>query len=150
MIIDTLDRLPLYEALHPRIKQVCEFLRHQDLAALPVGRTIIDGDRLFVNIDEVTPKTREEGILETHREMIDIQIPITGDETHGYAPHIALSDATCDNPESDYTLYPIHQTQEFFLLRPGQFVIYLPGEGHAPAISSKPLRKAIFKLRNNN
>lgn len=150
MIIDTLDRLPLYAALHPLIADVCRFLETHDLAALPVGRTVIDGERLFVNIDEVTPKTREEGILETHRKMIDIQIPITCDETHGYAPNAALSDATCDNPECDYTLYPIHQVQEFFLLRPGQFVIYLPGEGHAPAISSQPLRKAIFKLRNNN
>lgn len=148
MIIDTLERLPLYGAMHPLIPQVCNFIKEHDLNALPVGRTVIDGDCLFVNIDLVTPKTRQEGVLETHQAMIDIQIPLTGEETHGYTPSSSLPTTPYD-AERDCTLFPIDYVQEFFRLRPGQFVIYFPGEGHAPAISTQSIRKAIFKLRNN-
>lgn len=149
MIIDTIEHLPLYGAMHPLIPQVCDFLREHDLNTLPVGRTVIEDDHLFVNIDMVTPKTRQEGVLETHEAMIDIQIPLTGEETHGYALGETLPSMPYD-AERDCTLYPIDYVQEFFNLRPGQFVIYFPGEGHAPAISSQPLRKAIFKLQNKN
>lgn len=149
MIIDTLDRLPLYGALHPLIAQVCDFLKEHNLEDLPVGRTIFDEDLFFVNIDLVEPKTCQEAILETHRDMIDIQIPLTGEETHGYAPSNTLPAKDYD-AQRDCTLYPIDYVQTFFILQPGQFVIYLPGEGHAPAISTQPLRKAIFKLRNKH
>lgn len=147
MIIDTLDRLKCYEGMHPLIKEVCSFLATHNLDCLPVGKTIImDDDQLFVNIDLVDPKERKDGILETHRRMIDIQIPITSIETHGFATGESLPVMPYDEAR-DCTLFPISLVQNFFTVKPGQFVIYLPGEGHAPAICEKSMRKAIFKLR---
>lgn len=146
MIIDTIDRLQEYSDLNPYINMVCEFLKSHDLEKLPLGKTQILGNDLFVNKDSVTPKTKEEAILETHQQMIDIQIPLSGDEEHGYCPKKSLPEEHY-NEEKDMSLYPIEHAQFFFKLCPGQFVIYLPGEGHAPAVTKEPLQKVIFKLR---
>ena len=37
--------------------------------------------------------------------------------------------------------------QAYFNVCPGQFVLYLPGEGHAPAITTNLLKKAVFKVK---
>lgn len=144
--MDVIEHLEQYEALNPLFGNVVEFLQTHDLEALPLGKIVICGEDLYVNIVETQPKSKEEALVETHRRMIDIQIPISGVETHGYAPLSALEEAEYQ-PQDDITFHtrPAHN---FFTVLPGQFVIYFPQDGHAPAITPSVLRKAIFKVKN--
>jgi YhcH/YjgK/YiaL family protein len=79
--------------------------------------------------------------------MADIQIPISCEETFGYSPVSDLPAAEYDS-EKDYTLYGDTKPQTYVTVKPGQFVIFFPQDGHAPCIIDKPeIKKAIFKVR---
>ena len=145
MILDTLPNLQQYAALNPLFAAVLRFLEQHDLNSLPTGRHDIQGDDLYVNIQDAKARTRQEARLEAHQQMIDIQIPLSDSEEMGYSPLSSLSQAPYD-AASDIAFYD-EAPESYFRVSPGQFVIFFPQDGHAPAISPNGLRKAIFKVR---
>ena len=50
MICDTLQHLVRYRGLHPNLDTAIDYLLTHDLAALPLGRTEVDGDKVFINL----------------------------------------------------------------------------------------------------
>lgn len=146
MIVDTIDNFGKYVAVNPLFKEVAEFLKQNDLSTLEPGKHIIDGDRLFVNVATAKGREPDEAVIETHKRMIDIQIPLSGQETYGYTP-------LCDLPEGEYnevkdiTKLPGIAAQSYVTCSPGMFAIFFPQDGHAPCISSEvELKKVIFKV----
>ena len=148
MIIDTLDNLAKYEGINPLIKDVVAFIRNNDLEAMEPGKHVIKGSDLFVNIALAKGRTPDEAVLETHVNMIDIQIPLDGPETFGYTPLSHLPKAEY-NAEKDITKYGDLMAESFVDCQPGMFAIFFPQDGHAPCISMAPeIKKAIFKVKN--
>lgn len=147
MIIDTLDNLAKYEAINPLFKDVVEFIRKNDLATMEAGKYPIKDKDLFVNITTAKGKAPDEAVLETHINMIDIQIPLDAPETFGYTPLCRLPE-TPYNAEKDITKYPDLMAESFIDCQPGMFAIFFPQDGHAPCISMAPeIKKAIFKVK---
>ncbi|MCR4603980.1 MAG: YhcH/YjgK/YiaL family protein [Prevotella sp.] len=147
MIIDTLDNLASYEALNPYFKDVVDFLKKNDLNKLEAGKYQIKGGDLFVNITMAKGRTPDAAVLETHRKMIDIQIPLDGPETFGYTPLCRLPEEEY-NAEKDITKYGDIMAESFVDCQPGMFAIFFPQDGHAPCISMAPeIKKAIFKVK---
>ena len=146
MIIDTLDNFGKYVALNPLFAEVEKFMQENNLEAMEEGKYPIKDKDLFVNITTAKGKEPEEAVLETHRKMIDIQIPLDGDETYGYTPLSDLPEAEY-NAEKDITKYQ-NMAQSFIDCKPGMFAIFFPQDGHAPCISLAPeIKKAIFKVK---
>lgn len=146
MVIDTLDNLEKYESLNPLFSKVVEFIKKNDLKTLATGKTLIAGDDLFVNITTANGKSPEEAILETHKKMIDIQIPLSSAETYGYTPLCLLPEAEY-NAGKDITKYE-GAAQSYVTAEPGSFAIFFPQDGHAPCIcAEKEIKKAIFKIK---
>ena len=50
MIVDTLDKLSMYEQLNPLFKDVIAFIKENDLNTLEEGKHVIKEGELFVNI----------------------------------------------------------------------------------------------------
>ena len=147
MIIDTIENLGKYVALNPLFADVVEFLKNNDLQTIEEGKHFIKDKDLFVNIQVAKGKTQDAAVLETHIEMIDIQIPITCEETFGYTPLCDLPDFEY-NAEKDITKYGETKAQTYVTVKPGQFVIFFPQDGHAPCIINQPeIKKAIFKVK---
>ena len=147
MVIDTLDNLGKYVGMNPLFADVVEFLKANDLNRMEDGKYPIRDKELFVNITTAKGRTREAAVLETHREMIDIQIPLDTDETFGYTPLCDLPDYEY-NAEKDITKYGDTLAQTYVTCRPGQMAIFFPQDGHAPCISEKEgIKKAIFKVK---
>lgn len=86
MVIDKLENIEKYVSLNPLFAQAVEFLKSRDLNTLELGKTELKGKDLLVNVTETKPKTKEQARLETHRDFIDIQIPLSGTEIMGYTP----------------------------------------------------------------
>ena len=146
MIIDTLDNLAKYEGVNPLFKDVVAFLRDHDLNALEPGKHLIKDKDLFVNITTAKGRTPDAAVLETHINMIDIQIPLDAAETYGYTPLCDLPEAEY-NAEKDITKYE-GMAQSFVECQPGMFAIFFPQDGHAPCISmASEIKKAIFKVK---
>lgn len=145
MIIDTLDNLERYESLNPLFTLVTEFLHTHEPASLPLGRIVLKEGELWVNVVEAGVKTREEAKLETHDKMIDIQLPLTGEEEMGYHPRAMLAPAPYD--ESDDISFYEEKPSGYVKLKPGMFAVFFPEDGHAPAITPTGLKKIIIKVR---
>ena len=147
MIIDTLDNLGKYTALNPLFADVVAFLKDHDLNTMEEGKYPIKDKNLFVNITTAKGRTKEAAVLETHIDMIDIQIPLDTEETYGYTPLQDLP-AFEYNAEKDITKYGDTLAQTYVTCRPGQMAIFFPQDGHAPCIIDEPeIKKAIFKVK---
>lgn len=148
MVIDTIKNLEKYIGMNPLFADVVKFIKENDLNALEPGKHYIKDKDLFVNITTAKGKTKEEAVMETHREMIDIQIPLDADETYGYIPLEDMPE-TEYNAEKDITKYPGLMGTSYATCRPGMMAIFFPQDGHAPCISdAAEIKKAIFKVRN--
>jgi YhcH/YjgK/YiaL family protein len=146
VVIDTLSRGSRYARMHPLFARAFEFLRSTDLAALPAGRTTIDGDRLYVSIDHTMGRGRDGARLEIHRKYIDIQVAIAGVEEIGWR---ALS--TCADPAGPFAIdrdvgFFYDRPDTWLTLHPGHFAMFFPEDAHAPLAGLGPLRKAIAKV----
>ena len=147
MIIDTLENLGKYAALNPLFADVVEFLKTHDLQAMEPGKYPIKDNDLFVNLQVAKQRTKDTAFLESHVEMIGIQIPVTAAETFGYSPLCELP-AFEYNAEKDITKYGDTKPQTFVTVNPGQFAIFFPQDGHMPCITDVPeIKKAIFKVK---
>ena len=147
MIIDTLDNLGKYIALNPLFADVVEFLKTHDLQTMEAGSYPIKDKDVALKLSLTKQRTKETAFLETHIDMVDIQVPITCAETFGYSP-------LCDLPAFEYdaandiTKYGDTKPQTYVTVNPGQFVIFFPQDGHAPCIIEEPeIKKAIFKVK---
>jgi YhcH/YjgK/YiaL family protein len=147
MIIDTIDNLGKYVVLNPLFADVVEFLKDHDLQTLEPGKYPIKDKDAFLNLQVAKQRTKNTAFLETHIEMIDIQIPISCAETFGYTPLQDLPDFEY-NAEKDITKYGDTKAQTYVTVNPGQFAIFFPQDGHAPCITDTPeIKKAIFKIK---
>ena len=146
MILDTLPNADRYAALHPAFARAFAFLRENDLAALATGRHVIDGDRLYVSIDEREGRGHDGARLEFHRRYIDIQLVIAGAEEMGWR---ALADCRAPSgpfaAEKDIGFYD-DRPDTWLAVPPGHFTIFFPEDAHAPLAAAGPVRKAIVKV----
>ncbi len=147
MILDTLDRLESYGYISPLMDKVLDFFRKTDLTTLKPGRIDLQGDDLFVNVNRQDAQTRDEAPIEAHQEYIDIQVPISSDEEMGFisAPFMPAP-SKAYNADRDVAFYP-GLCDTYLNVRKGMFVVFFPGEGHAPAITRDGILKLIVKIR---
>ena len=146
MIIDKIENLKNYVGVNRHCSKVIEFLEANDLNALENGKHEIDGPDCFVNIMDTKGKTKEEAVMETHRRMLDIQIPLDADETYGYTPTADLPKAEY-NEAKDVTKYPGVQGESFITCHPGMMAVFLPEDGHQPCIgTAENIHKAVIKI----
>lgn len=136
MIKDRINNAHQYDDLHPNFRSVLEILQSLNLDALQPGHIELDGNYVYININETKSKNKEEAKLESHRRYIDIQMPLSGKETFGMK-----STTNCTNPigefdtERDILFYEDTPT-EYITLNKGEFVIFFPDDAHAPCINT--------------
>ena len=148
MIIDHLANLSAYASLNEYIPTVIEYISTHDMIAMPPGHYPIVGDDVYVNIDESNERTQAEAVIEFHRRMADIQLPLSIDETYGYAS-LALAHGHGYDESHDIGFAPDVAPQGYVTCQPGMFAIFFPQDGHAPLIGNPDyvIKKAIFKIK---
>ena len=147
MIISNLNDSERIESLHPLFKAAFAYIKSHDLLNMPLGRIELDGDRLFINNAESTLVEKDKQIIEVHRQYIDIHVPLNGMETIGWKTLADLSVVDkAYNAEGDFGTYT-EPASTYVTLKPGQFLIAWPEDGHAPIIGEGTLRKAIIKVK---
>ena len=147
MIIDRLENIEKYASLNPLFAQAVEFLKSHDLKTLELGKTELKGKDLLVNVTETKPKTKEQARIETHRDFIDIQIPVSGVELMGYTPACDCKPADAPyNAEKDITFFE-GLTDSYIEVKPGMFAIFFPQDGHAPGVTPDGVKKVIVKVK---
>jgi len=147
MIIDTLNNLEKYVSLNPLLADAVAFIKEHDLNKLEPGKYVIKEGELFVNVQDAKSKTPDTAVMEYHKKMIDIQIPLSADETYGYTPVEKLPE-TDFNEEKDVAKISDVIADSYIDCAPGMFAMFFPQDGHAPCISNyETLRKAVVKMK---
>jgi len=146
MIVDSLKNAASVRTLNPLFKQAFEFIQKNDLSEMEPGKTILDGDKLFISVMEIDGKPAEAAKIESHRKYIDIQVVISGVETMGWAAIEHCTDAIEPyDTEKDLQFFTNKPTSNITVY-PGEFAIFFPEDGHAPGIGNGPIKKAVVKV----
>ena len=148
MILDSLKNSALYENVNPRMKKAFALIASTDWTAMEPGIHELDGKDIYVNVMERELKQKPDAKLEIHNEYIDIQVLVTGrEESFGWSDRKDLKLPQGDfNAEKDIQFFD-DVPQTYYTLRPGQFTVLFPEDGHAPMVGEGTVRKIIVKVR---
>lgn len=132
---------------NPNYLKALEYIGNTDLGELEAGKHVIDGDNLFVNIVDSQMKTPEQARLEVHDKYIDIQVPLSGEESFGVKPRRECVEADGEfNTEKDILFYK-DKDWTTVTVKPGEAITFDPDTAHAPLIGEGIIHKAIFKVK---
>ena len=143
--------------LNPRFPKAFEFLRRNDLATMKAGTYVLEEGRAgeksplyaMVQDADLSPFAGETQHAEAHAKYIDIQMPISGDETFGFYD-LDPSDPTFSFDEVKDIGFVDVSTKPM-TLKPGEFAVFLPPRGaHVPCMSltgPRKIRKVVIKVR---
>ncbi len=135
MIIDHLDKAPIYHNLGPRLATALAYLPRCDFNSMEDGRYDIDGDNIFALVQRYETRNQTaESRWEVHRRYIDVQYVVAGAEKMGYAHAASLIPATSYDSARDIQF--LHGTGDFYSLSKGFFTIFFPADAHLPGLSN--------------
>lgn len=151
MIYDKLKNCAQYAGLSPYFKRAFDYLAAADWAALPVGRYDIDGDNVYLLVQEKRLSPWEQGVWEGHRRYADIQMVIEGAELLGVRTTEGLEIARSYDPQKDALLFRPDAEGIALPLEQGDFAVLFPGDAHRPGIlqpgGAPNSRRAVLKVR---
>ncbi|MFZ3406110.1 N-acetylneuraminate anomerase [Vibrio chagasii] len=127
-----------------------EFLTNKGLDSFGVGRHDINGDLMFVNVMSFDTAHEGEKLAEVHREYIDLQVLIHGEEKIKFAlsnqPHQAETEY---NANDDFYLVSSMDSPSSLVLTPGCFAVFFPEQPHKPGCClqfPQHIKKAVVKI----
>lgn len=151
MVKDLLALADRYRSLGPRFARAFDFARATDFTALaddtyPVGGPE-DENGVRALVQRYSTKPASAGRWEAHRTHIDLQMVVQGEEYVGVAP---LARLTPEPYDADRDLLWLTGEGDRVTLRPGEFVLLWPEDGHMPGMAiGEPCQvlKVVFKIR---
>ena len=138
--------------LHPVLAEALTLAlaaRPQDKAP---GRYELRSENLFMNVMAFVPLPPKGKKAELHQRYIDIQLLLTGEERSFYGT--IGSARQCDEwrAEDDYQLCAEIAHEQSVTLKPGMFLVFMPGEPHKPGCvitESAEIKKVVIKVRSD-
>ncbi len=139
------------EAFVPVIRQAINYFRTTNFTSIETGKYEIQGDDIFVMIQNPTTVTQSEQKIEGHEKYIDVQFLIEGEEEIIYVSRktegLVASEEYIEN--KDIAFYQHVEHEIAVSLIPGMFVILFPSDLHRPVCSSTggtKIKKAVMKI----
>ena len=130
MILDQWSNLIRYAGLGSGFETAVRFLADKKPEDFSQGKLAVDGERVYISVREADLTGRPER-WEAHRRYADIQILLDGREAIVYAPATEAEPSVAYDGGKDIEFYEGVQGLRC-ALKPGDFMIFFPGELHAP------------------
>ncbi|MEG1419900.1 MAG: N-acetylneuraminate anomerase [Citrobacter sp.] len=114
------------------------------------GHYELKGDDLFMNVMQFVTQPPQEKKAELHERYIDIQLLLSGEERILFGMTDSARQCEEMHVEDDYQLCSQIADEQSIVLKPGRFVIFMPGEPHKPGcVVEEPveIKKAVIKVR---
>ncbi len=145
MIVCPWNELNRYAPILPGIEEVLKTV--EELTDFtPRTIPLSGGNKILVQ--QGTTKDAATQKVETHRNYLDIQYIVTGEETVGWAPTATLTPADEYNPVKDKQMYvgPV----DFMRIGQGYCYVVYPEDGHMPGVhldAPHTYTKLVVKLK---
>ncbi|MEJ3967180.1 N-acetylneuraminate anomerase [Citrobacter braakii] len=149
MMSDELRSLPS-AGLHPVLQQALTLAVAANPQEKTPGRYELQGDNIFMNVMQFATQSPEQKKAELHREYIDIQVLLSGEERILFGMTDSARQCEEMHIEDDYQLCSQIADEQAMVLKPGRFVIFMPGEPHKPGcVVQAPvdIKKVVIKVR---
>ncbi len=146
MILDHIANAKRYETISPAFAAAMRFLSEHRGGGLAEGRHPISDDA-YAMVKSYTTKAPANCKFEAHRDYIDVQYVVFGDERMGWAP---LSKMTADSYDAAKDFAAVSGKGELYPLHAGEFMILFPDDAHMPNVSAGTpctVEKIILKIR---
>lgn len=147
MIYDKLINMGLYKGMNKNLDTAIDFILSHDLNELPMGKTIIDGDKVYINVMDAKASPVKERSYEIHKNYMDIQMDLIGIE------RIDTGDCTrMEFGEYDETKDVANVTAADLagcIIGSENFIICMANEPHKPNIAVTEdvvLKKVVCKV----
>ncbi len=147
MIFDKIKNAGKYYCLHKNIEKGLKFIEKTDLENLPDGKYEIDGQEVYISIQEYETKDIANSKWEAHEKYTDIQYIISGEEKIGFSSIEQTKPVTEYDKEND--IFFLEGEGNYLIARKGDFIVFTPDDIHRPSLSiTKPtkVKKAVVKL----
>ncbi len=149
MIIDRISNARLYYGVNSKFIRAFEYIDQINIDAVPVGKHEIDGEAMYLLVQEYNTKLKEQGVWEAHRRYIDLQYVVQGSERIGYANINHLQQGAYDASKD---FLPLHGEGDQVTLHSGSFVLLLPEDAHMPGMAvggPALIKKIVIKIAVN-
>lgn len=149
MMSDELRSLPS-AGLHPVLQQALTLAVAANPQEKTPGRYELQGDNIFMNVMQFATQSPEQKKAELHREYIDIQVLLSGEERILFGMTDSARQCEEMHVEDDYQLCSLIADEQAMVLKPGRFVIFMPGEPHKPGCvvqAPMDIKKVVIKVR---
>ncbi|MBJ9538955.1 N-acetylneuraminate anomerase [Citrobacter braakii] len=136
--------------LHPVLQQALTLAVAANPQEKTPGRYELQGDNIFMNVMQFATQSPEQKKAELHREYIDIQVLLSGEERILFGMTDSARQCEEMHVEDDYQLCSQIADEQAMVLKPGRFVIFMPGEPHKPGCVVKApmdIKKVVIKVR---
>jgi len=144
MIVDKIENAELYKGLSEDIAKGLELLKDASVTEQENGKYEVDGDNLFYMIQRYPTKSKADALFEAHKDHIDIQAIIDGEETIGYALTETLEVVQPYKPDVMKCADPEIFTE--VKLAKGMFVILYPDDAHKPCYDYRDGKSNVHKV----
>jgi YhcH/YjgK/YiaL family protein len=132
------------------LQRAIEHVRGYNLATLPPGKYMLEGDAMFMLVQDAQTKPKHEHKAESHRKFVDIQLLIEGEERIGVSRLTQACVVSEDKlEESDVAFYSDIDAESDIVLAPGMFAVFFPADVHRPCCAvteGMPIRKVVVKI----
>ncbi len=148
MIMDSVKQLTGYEELIPGVARIAEFLSGCS-GQTKNGRYDIDGDRIYASVFEYDTVSPDEMKWESHREYIDLHVPLMGEECIFWAPVEELTGIVDYNPDNDCEFYK-GEYRQIVNATLGLCLFFFPWDGHKVKChlhGSGHVKKVVIKIK---
>lgn len=132
------------------IEKVLSYLKSTDVMALSLGRHDIDGDRIFMNVMDMTTHPFEGSHPEIHEKYADLFYWPEGGEKIGVSAYTG-KEAICEaRPQNDISFLEAAADESFLIAREGFFAVFFPWDAHRPGLmlgdAPATSRKCVVKI----
>lgn len=149
MFIGTLSTWNAQKKYLPEVfSRAIDFLKSVDGEKTEPGRYTIQGNDIFANVECGTGKPEAGRRFELHHKYIDVQMLLTGDERQDITTSSQTALLEDRLQGDDIAFYSAAGSIHSLLMHPGMFVIYFPGELHAPGLfaGNGSYKKVVVKV----
>ena len=137
-----------YKQFPERWEATFKFLIESDLKTMAPGRFDLNED-VYAVISEYEAKNPEDALFESHREYIDLQYVISGEEMIGHTNNKNLEVSSPYNEAKDITFYK-NDGGKLLSASPDCYFIFFPEDIHRPSIKTDRqgmVKKIVVKIK---
>lgn len=134
------------------LREALQHLQNTDMAAKPAGNYWLREPDLYVQVIDMPTKPIAETRPEVHRQYIDVQYLVQGEECIGVARDTGRNEVSEVLLEKrDLIFYKAMENESTLTMTPGSFAVFMPSDVHRPGVTPTgvpgSIRKVVIKVR---